>query len=70
MHIKDVSEAAPKGRCVQLGRGVIDIVGMIRALLKFGYQGTYSFEWEADETDPLPGLCECVGYTNGALAAL
>jgi inosose dehydratase len=70
MHIKDVTKAAAKGQCVQLGRGVIDIVGMIRALLRVGYQGTFSFEWEAEETDPLPGLCECVGYTKGVLASL
>ena len=50
--------------------GVIDMVGLIRALLKVGYQGTFSFEWEAEEKDPLPGLCECVGYTKGVLAAL
>ncbi len=70
MHIKDVTEAAPKGQNVPLGRGVIDIVGMIRALLKVDYQGTFSFEWEAEENDPLPGLCECVGYTRGVLATL
>ena len=28
MHIKDVTEAAAKGRCIQLGRGVIDMVGL------------------------------------------
>jgi hypothetical protein len=70
MHIKDVTEAAAKGRCIQLGRGVIDIVGMIKALVKVGYQGTFSFEWETEEKDPLPGLCECIGYTNGVLAAI
>ena len=31
MHVKDVTEATAKGQCVQLGRGVIDIPGMIRA---------------------------------------
>jgi inosose dehydratase len=70
MHIKDVTEAAAKGRCIQLGRGVIDMVGLVRALLNVGYQGTFSFEWESEEKDPLPGLCECVGYTKGVLAAL
>jgi len=70
MHIKDMTEATAKGRCVQLGRGVIDIVGLIRALVNVGYQNTFSYEWEADEKDPLPGLCECVGYTKGVLAAL
>jgi sugar phosphate isomerase/epimerase len=70
MHIKDVTEAAKKGRCIQLGRGVIDIVAMIQALLKVGYKGTFSYEWEAEEKDPMPGLCECIGYTKGVLATL
>jgi sugar phosphate isomerase/epimerase len=70
MHVKDVTEATAKGQCVQLGRGVIDIPGMIRALLNVGYQGMLSYEYEAEAKDPLPGLCECVGYTKGVLATL
>ena len=70
MHVKDETEAAASGKCVPLGRGVIDIPGMIRALVNFGYQGMLSYEYEAEEKDPLPGLCECVGYTKGVLATL
>ncbi len=70
MHVKDVSEATAKGKCVQLGRGVIDIPGLIRALVNVGYPGMFSYEYEAEEKDPLPGLCECVGYTKGVLAML
>jgi len=70
MHVKDVTEATAKGQCVQLGRGVIDIPGLLRALVDVGYKGMASYEYEADEKDPLPGLCECVGYTKGVLATL
>ncbi|MGO9115528.1 MAG: sugar phosphate isomerase/epimerase family protein [Thermoguttaceae bacterium] len=70
MHVKDVTEATAKGQCIQLGRGVIDILGLLRALVNVGYQGVASYEYEADEKDPLPGLCECVGYTKGVLATL
>ncbi len=70
VHLKDVTEATAKGRCIQLGRGVIDIPGLIRALVDIGYQGIASYEYEVDEKDPLPGLCECVGYTKGVLATL
>jgi sugar phosphate isomerase/epimerase len=70
MHVKDVTEATAKGRCIQLGRGVIDVPGLLRALVNVGYQGVASYEYEADEKDPLPGLCECVGYTKGVLATL
>ena len=39
MHVKDVTEATAKGQCIQLGRGVIDIPGLLRALVNVGYQG-------------------------------
>jgi inosose dehydratase len=70
MHIKDVTEATAKGQCIQLGRGVIDFPALFRALVNVGYQGIASYEYEAEERDPLPGLCECVGYTKGVLATL
>jgi len=70
MHVKDVTAATKKGQCIQLGRGVIDIPGLLRALVDVGYQGMASYEYEAEEKDPLPGLCECVGYTKGVLATL
>ena len=70
VHIKDVSEASAKGKTIALGHGVIDIPAFLRALMKINYQGTLSYEYEADEKDPLPGLCESVGYTRGALAAI
>lgn len=70
VHIKDVSAANAKGGAVEVGRGVIDIPQVLRTLMKIGYAGIVSFEYEKDENDPLPGLAESVGYTRGALAAL
>ena len=70
VHMKDVSEASAKGRGVEIGRGVIDIPRVIRALLKIDYKGVVSFEYEKDADDPLAGLAESVGYVRGVLAAL
>jgi sugar phosphate isomerase/epimerase len=70
LHIKDVSAASPEGNTVEIGRGVIDIPAMLGTLLKINYQGIVSFEYEKDESDPLPGLAESVGYVRGALAAM
>jgi len=70
MHLKDVTEATARGRCIQFGRGVIDVPALFRALVDDGYQGHASYEYEAEEKDPLPGTCECVGYTHGVLASL
>lgn len=70
IHIKDVSEAAPSGKTVEVGRGVIDIPKFLATLLKIKYTGVVSFEYEIMADDVVPGLAESVGYVKGALAAL
>jgi len=70
VHIKDVSAANAKGSAVEVGRGVIDIPRVLRTLVKIGYAGIVSFEYEKDENDPMPGLAESVGYVRGVLAAI
>ena len=70
VHIKDVTEATAKGHGVEIGRGVIDIPGFLRTLIKINYAGVVSFEYEKDADDPLAGLAESVGYVRGVLAAI
>jgi sugar phosphate isomerase/epimerase len=70
VHIKDVSAAAEEGSTVEIGRGIIDIPKFLRTLLKIGYEGTASFEFEKGADDPLPGVAESVGYVKGVLSAL
>jgi len=67
VHIKDESEAVPDGQTIEIGRGVIDIPAFLRTLVKIGYKGMLSFEFEKDKDDPLPGLAESVGYVRGVL---
>jgi inosose dehydratase len=67
VHLKDVTQAAPAGKDVEVGRGVIDIPGLLRVLVNMGYAGTAAFEYEKDEKDPLPGLAESAGYVKGVL---
>lgn len=70
VHVKDVSAAAPEGKTVEIGRGVLDIPAFLRTLLKVNYARVVSFEHEKDPDDPLAGLAESVGYIRGALAAI
>jgi sugar phosphate isomerase/epimerase len=70
LHIKDVDAAKKEGTTVEIGRGVIDIPAVLKALITIGYQGVASFEYEKDEKDPLPGLAESVGYVKGVLRML
>jgi len=65
MHIKDVTEATKDGKNLELGRGVINIPGLVKAMYKKPYTGYASFEHEKDPKDPLPGLAESVGYFKG-----
>jgi len=67
VHIKDVSSATKEGGTIEIGRGVIDIPGFLKVLIKKGYTGKIAFEFEKDADDPLPGLAESVGYVRGVL---
>jgi sugar phosphate isomerase/epimerase len=51
-----------------VGRGAIDIRGVLAALREVGYTGRVEFEYEKKEDDRLPGLAESVGYVRGVLA--
>jgi sugar phosphate isomerase/epimerase len=69
-HVKDVTSATKDGQTVEMGRGVIDLPRFVRTIVKLDFAGTLAFEFEKDESDPLPGLAESVGYLRGLLAAL
>lgn len=70
VHLKDVSQAAAKGHCVETGRGTINIPALLAALVETGFSGNAAFEYEKDENDPMPGLAESVGYVRGVLATI
>ena len=70
VHLKDVSAASKEGSTVEIGRGVIDTPALLRTLARLKYSGTLHFEHEKDESDPLPGVAESVGYVRGVLAVL
>ena len=68
VHFKDVSAAKPEGKTVEIGRGVIDIPSVVKALRKIKYSGIVAIEYEKDGKDAIPGLAESVGYVRGILA--
>ena len=70
IHIKDEDKAEASGQTCEIGRGVIDIPGFLKMLLKKKYDKVVSFEFEKDGKDPLPGLAESVGYVRGVLRTL
>ena len=70
LHFKDNDSNDPHAKPVEVGRGVMDIRGMLQALLDIRYPYEFSFEFEKDMDDPLPGLAESVGFTKGVLSTL
>jgi inosose dehydratase len=69
-HIKDVNEASPKGHGVEVGRGIIDIVAVLRTLAKHHYAYQVALEYEENGDAPVPGMRESFGYIRGVLATM
>ncbi len=69
-HMKDVTERTPKGHNIELGRGVIDIPAVLKALLDIEFKGHVALEYEKDADNPLPGMKECFGYMRGVLSVI
>ncbi len=70
VHIKDLESKGPRARPIEVGRGVLDIGGILRALRDVGFGGHVGLEHEKDMNDPLPGVAESIGYIRGTLAAM
>jgi inosose dehydratase len=68
LHLKDLMDTQPKANNVEVGRGVLDLKSILKALLDIKYSYQVAFEYEKDADDPLPGLAESVGYIRGLLA--
>jgi len=52
------------------GRGIIDIPGVLKALLKLKWPYHVALEHELNATAPMPGVIESFAYMRGVLAAL
>ena len=67
-HIKDTTQS--DGKSVEVGRGMIDIVGVLRMLVKINYAYHLALEYEASGDAPVPGMRESFGYIRGVLGAI
>jgi len=70
VHLKDLERIEKKSVPIECGRGVLDIKGILAALLKLNFQGHVGFEHERDMKDVMPGLSEDVGYVRGVLQTM
>lgn len=70
LHIKDLTDTTNRDSQVEVGRGVLDVVGVFRELVKAKFAGHVSLEYEIKADDPVPGMHESLGYMRGVAAAL
>jgi sugar phosphate isomerase/epimerase len=70
VHFKDLNTTFPTGRDVEGGRGVLDLRGILQALLEIKFAHHVGIEYEKDADDPVPGIAETAGYAKGLLAGL
>jgi sugar phosphate isomerase/epimerase len=68
IHIKDIGEATVKGKGVPMGRGVIDVAGLLRTLVKIKYAHHVALEYEGAD-NVVAAIAECIGFERGVLAA-
>ncbi len=70
IHMKDLARIDRRSIPIECGRGVLDLRGILAALLKIDFKGHVGFEHEKDAADVIPGLAESAGYVRGLLAAM
>jgi len=69
-HMKDVTSATADGKPTEVGKGIIDVVGVLKELLKMKFPGHVALEYEANAKDPMPGVLDSYAYMRGILATL
>jgi inosose dehydratase len=61
VHIKDfVFDRAGKPQDVVVGKGALDLPGLVAQLQKNSFAGSLTLEFEGDEENPVPALKKCV----------
>jgi inosose dehydratase len=70
LHVKDHKDRTDKSARVEVGAGVIDIVGLLRALMRRRFQGHLALEYDINPDNPVPGIRESLAYLRGVAAAL
>lgn len=69
VHIKDLRDLGGHTDC-EVGKGVLPIPAILRALVAARYSGSINLEYEAEPENPLPGMRASLAYIRGVLAGL
>ncbi len=68
VHLKDFAEAKKRTHGVIIGKGLLDVEGVFRALkkIKFPADGSLSLEYEENPNDPIGEIKECLDVAAAA----
>jgi len=69
LHIKDLRDLGGHTDC-EVGRGVLPVARILKALATAGYSGCINLEYEAEPDNPMPGMRASLAYIRGVLAGL
>lgn len=69
-HMKDVNAATARGSSVEVGKGVIHVPAVLKALLALNFTGHVALEYEANGDNPQPGVKGSFDYMRSALAKM
>jgi len=70
IHVKDLRSKTDRDSQCEVGKGVFDIPGLFRALVRTGYAGHVGLEYEINASDPRVGIRESFAYMRGVLDTL
>jgi sugar phosphate isomerase/epimerase len=72
VHVKDEEKMERQSRNVIIGTGHLDLVGLFKALreVKFPADGALSLEYEANQTNPIDDMKQCIEAARAAIAKL
>jgi inosose dehydratase len=69
-HMKDEATTVANSEPVEVGKGAIDIPGVLKALIRIKYQYHVALEYEAHADDPMPGVKGSITYIRRVLAQI
>jgi sugar phosphate isomerase/epimerase len=70
LHVKDLAKPTDRDSQVEVGRGILDVPGLFRALVASKFAGHVSLEYEIKADDPFAGMTESLAYMRGAADTL
>lgn len=70
LHFKDITTTQPNGETIAAGRGVLDLLPVMKALMKIKYQHLFAIEYEGSPDNPVPEVAETIGYAKGLLKGM